>query len=227
MFRLKEKTVKPCLGCDVCKKKEVPACVQKDDMGALVERIDQCDGLVIAAPIYFGGICGQAKTFIDRLYCFYNPTKPGASVATKRGKKAALVCTCGGGPVDVYTTHAQGLVGSLGIMGADETKALVLGGIFPAGSVKDNADYQQQLSDLVNQTLENSDNKGIQVYIGQETPIQSMKDCSVVTATYELGEGLQGTIGIIGPKRMDYENVLKTLKTLTEQLDEIYNRNKK
>ena len=53
-----------------------------------------------------------------------------------------------------------------------------------------------------------------------------MKDCSVVTATYELGEGLQGTIGIIGPKRMDYENVLKTLKTLTEQLDEIYNRKK-
>ena len=86
---------------------------------------------------------------------------------------------------------------------------------------------KQQLSDLVNQTLENSDNKGIQVYIGQETPIQSMKDCSVVTATYEWGEGLQGTIGIIGPKRMDYENVLKTLKTLTEQLDEIYNRNKK
>ena len=86
---------------------------------------------------------------------------------------------------------------------------------------------KQQLSDLVNQTLENSDSKGIQVYIGQETPIQSMKDCSVVTATYELGEGLQGTIGIIGPKRMAYENVLKTLKTLTEQLDEIYNRNKK
>ena len=79
----------------------------------------------------------------------------------------------------------------------------------------------------MNQTLENSDNKGIQVYIGQESPIQAMKDCSVVTATYELGEGLQGTIGIIGPKRMDYENVLKTLKTLTEQLDEIYNNKKK
>ncbi len=86
---------------------------------------------------------------------------------------------------------------------------------------------KQELTDLVNQTLENSDNQGIQVYIGQESPIQAMKDCSVVTATYELGEGLQGTIGIIGPKRMDYENVLKTLKTLTEQLDEIYNKKKK
>ena len=85
----------------------------------------------------------------------------------------------------------------------------------------------QELTDLVTQTLENSENKGIQVYIGQETPIQAMKDCSVVTATYELGGGLQGTIGIIGPKRMDYENVLKTLKTLTEQLDRIYNKEQK
>ena len=86
---------------------------------------------------------------------------------------------------------------------------------------------KQELTDLVTQTLENSESRGIQVYIGQETPIQAMKDCSVVTATYELGGGLQGTIGIIGPKRMDYENVLKTLKTLTEQLDRIYNKEQK
>ena len=86
---------------------------------------------------------------------------------------------------------------------------------------------KQELTDLVTQTLENSESRGTQVYIGQETPIQAMKDCSVVTATYELGGGLQGTIGIIGPKRMDYENVLKTLKTLTEQLDRIYNKEQK
>ena len=35
-----------------------------------------------------------------------------------------------------------------------------------------------------------------------------MKDCSVVTTTYELGEGMRGTIGIVGPKRMDYEKVV-------------------
>ena len=93
-----------------------------------------------------------------------------------------------------------------------------------ASEIINTFEEKQQLTDLVNQTLENSDNQGIQVYIGQESPIQAMKDCSVVTATYELGDGLQGTIGIIGPKRMDYENVLKTLKTLTEQLDEIYNK---
>ena len=82
---------------------------------------------------------------------------------------------------------------------------------------------KQQLSELVTQTL-SSDSKGIQVYIGNETPVQNMKDCSVVTATYELGEGMQGTIVIIGPKRMDYERVMDTLKTLQTELDTIFHK---
>lgn len=80
------------------------------------------------------------------------------------------------------------------------------------------------LGHLVEQSLEESPETGIQVYIGDETKVQSMKDCSVVTATYELGEGMRGTIGIIGPKRMDYEKVVDTLKTLKHQLDELYKK---
>lgn len=83
---------------------------------------------------------------------------------------------------------------------------------------------KQQLASLVSQTLASDENKGIQVYIGNETPVQNMKDCSVVTATYELSEGMQGTIGIIGPKRMDYEHVMKTLKTLMNELDAIFHK---
>ncbi len=82
---------------------------------------------------------------------------------------------------------------------------------------------KQMLAELVTETL-NKEDKGIQVYIGSESPIQTMKDCSVVTATYELGQGLQGTIGIIGPKRMDYENVMSTLKTLMDQLDDVFHK---
>ncbi|MEG0109020.1 MAG: heat-inducible transcriptional repressor HrcA [Lachnospiraceae bacterium] len=83
---------------------------------------------------------------------------------------------------------------------------------------------KQQLAELVTQTLTDQDGKRIQVYIGNESPVQTMKDCSVVTATYELGEGMQGTIGIVGPKRMDYENVMKTLKTLMTELDAIFHK---
>ena len=86
---------------------------------------------------------------------------------------------------------------------------------------------KQQLADLVTETLASEDSHGIQVYIGDETPVKTMKDCSVVTATYELGEGMKGTIGIIGPKRMDYEHVMKTLKILQGELDAIYNKDPK
>ena len=86
---------------------------------------------------------------------------------------------------------------------------------------------KQQLEELVTETLASENNHGIQVDIGDETPVKTMKDCSVVTATYELGEGMKGTIGIIGPKRMDYEHVMKTLKTLQGELDAIYNKNPK
>lgn len=83
---------------------------------------------------------------------------------------------------------------------------------------------KQQLVNLVTETLTEEKENGIQVYIGNESPIQTMKDCSVVTATYELEEGVKGTIGIIGPKRMDYEKVLDTLKTLMKQLDGIFKK---
>lgn len=83
---------------------------------------------------------------------------------------------------------------------------------------------KQQLTELVTQTLSKEENTGIQVYIGDETPVQNMKDCSVVTATYELGDGMKGTIGIIGPKRMDYEHVLKSMKRLQGELDQMFHK---
>jgi heat-inducible transcriptional repressor len=71
---------------------------------------------------------------------------------------------------------------------------------------------------------EAGDSNEIQVYIGNGTTVESMKDCSVVTATYELTDGVYGKIGIVGPKRMDYEKVVSTLKTIRTQLDEIYKK---
>ena len=83
---------------------------------------------------------------------------------------------------------------------------------------------KQVLNELVHETLAGENNTGIQVYIGKESPIQSMDDCSIVTATYELGEGMKGTIGIIGPKRMDYDKVVDNLKTVMHQLDSLYKK---
>ena len=81
---------------------------------------------------------------------------------------------------------------------------------------------KKELANLVTESMAQTSDIGIQVYIGNEAPIQNMKDCSVVTATYELGSGIRGTIGIIGPKRMDYEKVVDSLKTLKRQLDNVF-----
>ena len=80
-------------------------------------------------------------------------------------------------------------------------------------------EHTETLQELVNNVNETENKNGIQVYIGEESPVKAMRDCSVVTANYELGEGIRGTIGIIGPKRMDYKKVLNTLRTLMTQLD--------
>ena len=93
-----------------------------------------------------------------------------------------------------------------------------------AGQLITTFEEKQALNQIVQETLADESSTGIQVYIGNETPVKTMKDCSIVTATYELGEGMKGTIGIIGPKRMDYDKVVGILKNLMTQLDTLYKK---
>ena len=118
--------------------------------------------------------------------------------------------------LEIYTSGATNIVKYPEL--ADSAKASELISAF---------EEKQQLVNLFgDHQTDDQENTGIQIYIGSESPVQTMKDCSVVTATYELGEGMKGTIGIIGPKRMDYENVLGNLKTLKSQLDGIFKKPK-
>lgn len=80
------------------------------------------------------------------------------------------------------------------------------------------------LSEFIQDKMEDEESRGIQVFIGDETPVESMKECSVVTATYEIEEGVYGKVGIIGPKRMDYQKVVNTLQSLMTQLDDIFKK---
>lgn len=82
---------------------------------------------------------------------------------------------------------------------------------------------KELIGNLINDNTA-SENTGIQVYIGGENQNQNMQDCSVVTATYDLGDGMKGTIGIVGPRRMDYDKVVGTLKTIKTNLDDLYHK---
>ena len=60
------------------------------------------------------------------------------------------------------------------------------------------------------------------VRIGPETGVPEMSDCSIVTATYSTRSGRQGTLGIIGPTRMQYSRVLSVLGTMGQQLSLLF-----
>lgn len=57
-----------CQGCYACKQEESITCPLDDDMKEIYDAIDHADGLIIATPIYFGGVTGQTKLWLDRLF---------------------------------------------------------------------------------------------------------------------------------------------------------------
>ena len=123
VFNLREKSVNPCLACNACKTKDTVFCVQKDDMTQLLPFLDECDAIVVASPIYFGMVNGPAKTFLDRIYPFFNPGKPNATIATKFNKKCAVILTAGSMPADVNAKHGEAY-NCFGIAGFTDAKVL-------------------------------------------------------------------------------------------------------
>ncbi|MBQ8201153.1 MAG: heat-inducible transcription repressor HrcA [Clostridia bacterium] len=77
---------------------------------------------------------------------------------------------------------------------------------------------RDRLADIISQKGEMS----FTVRIGPETGVPEMADCSIVTATYTTGNGQQGTIGVIGPTRMQYSRVLSIMNTMGQQLSELF-----
>ncbi|MDD6328403.1 MAG: heat-inducible transcriptional repressor HrcA [Eubacteriales bacterium] len=117
--------------------------------------------------------------------------------------------------LEIYTSGATNIL-----------KYPELGDISKTSELLEKFEDKSALSHMLEETANDENETGIQVYIGEETPVQNMKDCSLVTATYKMPEGAKGTIGIIGPKRMDYKKVVSTLKNLTIELDNIFNKDK-
>lgn len=65
---------------------------------------------------------------------------------------------------------------------------------------------------------------GVQVRIGSENTIEAVNDCSLITATYSVDGKLLGTIGILGPTRMDYGKVVHLLDHLSKDLTQVMER---
>ena len=76
-------------------------------------------------------------------------------------------------------------------------------------------DTKELMEDMLNSGFA----KDINVYIGQENEKDELKDFSIVTFKHKVGNKDLGTIGIIGPKRMDYSKVISVMKYISKKLN--------
>lgn len=74
---------------------------------------------------------------------------------------------------------------------------------------------------VVELLLNNSLSQDIEITIGNENIYKPIKDCSLITATYRLGDTTIGKIGVIGPTRMDYYKLVSTLQLFSVNITEI------
>ena len=85
LIKLRSKKISDCIGCYTCYEKN--KCSINDDMKEILDSINRSDMIIFASPIYWWGVTGIMKIFIDRLYFYYSlPNKNLIS-----GKKAIVV----------------------------------------------------------------------------------------------------------------------------------------
>ena len=82
-------------------------------------------------------------------------------------------------------------------------------------------DTKEEMLEILNSGLA----KDINVYIGDENENKDLKDLSIITFKHKVGNKDMGTIGIIGPKRMNYSKVISIMKYISKRLNENNNKN--
>ncbi len=78
---------KPCMACDYCLNTGCGYCVQNDPVNEWIDKMVEADGIILASPVYYGGIAGGMKCFLDRAFLAAGSKlhhKVGAAVVTLR-----------------------------------------------------------------------------------------------------------------------------------------------
>lgn len=119
----------------------------------------------------------------------------------------------------------------------DETNKIYIEG---AGNVIDLPEFKKvdltkeflnvlNSKDLVSEIMTSGitdDLRDIRVYVGQESEKEELKNFSVITFNHLLEDKDIGTIGIIGPKRMDYSKVISVMKYISKKINDDYKKGK-
>lgn len=85
--------VRPCIGCMKCRS-ERKCVLAEDDSQKVLCKIQECDGLIVGSPCYWGNMTGQLKVLFDRMaYGMLDDSGHGFPKPLLKGKKAVIVST--------------------------------------------------------------------------------------------------------------------------------------
>jgi heat-inducible transcriptional repressor len=113
-----------------------------------------------------------------------------------------------------------------GVMQLDEKSRVYISGTTNILTQPEFQDVEKvkNILDMLNQAptlvkLLSASPEGVTIRIGSENTVEAVSDCSVITATYAIGGQPLGTIGIIGPTRMEYGKVIRLLDVLSRNVE--------
>jgi len=115
-----------CLGCAKCREKpHEPACVQKDDISAVIDKLISAQAAIYASPLYFWGFSAPMKIFIDRCYCLVTNYGKPSHTSLVEGQRQALLVTA----ADGYEDNGEEIVTTFRRI-VDYNKAVLAGELF-------------------------------------------------------------------------------------------------
>ncbi|MCK9578874.1 MAG: flavodoxin family protein [Methanoregula sp.] len=111
---LNDLKIKGCQACYWCKKNDVAECAMKDDMQNLHQLMKECDGMIVASPIYFAGVTAQTKAWLDRLFPYI-----GMDLSPKMppGKKVSFIFTQNQPDARLFATPIATFMQMVGLTG--------------------------------------------------------------------------------------------------------------
>lgn len=147
---LRDKRIQDCRGCNHCF--EHGRCALKDDMQEIHDDLRSSDLLVLASPLYWWGVTGVMKTFIDRLYLYY----PCSNAKMIAGKKAIIITPMHVSVAEfgekVYRSEIEPLTMSyryiLGRLGVEIVDMMFFPGVNQKDDAKKNVAFLQQARQL-------------------------------------------------------------------------------
>ena len=111
---LNDLKMKGCQACYWCKKNDVAECIVKDEMQNIHTLMKECDGMIIASPIYFGGVTAQTKTWLDRLFPYISLS---LSPKMSPGKKVSFIFTQNQPEARLFETPVRTFMQMVGLTG--------------------------------------------------------------------------------------------------------------